>query len=678
MPFILPIVTSSFDGVNPFAATGGEQRDESTGPLNGPMSQATISVPSAPTLWQRTTFVRVTLGAWLTGCVIGVLILIRSCSAAASLVRRAVSITDFETMSRKNQLCEHANIKLDIPLLCSSEAAAPLTIGCLRPVIVLPAGYGHWTEERRRVVLAHEIAHIQRRDVSLQLIARLACIFYWYHPLVWLANWRMRIERELACDDAVLKTGQAPGSYASHLVDIAATLVGTAKSPAYAVAMAAHNNLERRVRAILQPSVNRTPVARTTGRVLFVSMLAVVIVVTLISPSSSQDASIAKNNATVSTGDAANGGKVALLQNTGDDHAKTRVNNTASKTTTVAGKVVDEQDQPVASAVVLFRYSTSQVKASTDSRGRFQIGVPTQRVRGAVLIATGPTGTLGFVRLPWDVKSEEAVDSPPIKLQAPRSIQVDVVQRDGKPVTGVKVNINAEYVTIAENTTNKEGHATLTVPKEAPLQFVLADAGSSGVDYMLFRRPDVPNSDPYQLKPDHSGPIKLTLSPTRSLQVRVIDQNGKPMAGVQVYPWYVELPRKGGDANLGSLWAKETGLDGVAAFNSIPVEQKRKLTVWVKLEGFVARERMMIDVKTAEPTVTSTLLPLVPVTGQVTYPDGTPAKGIAVSASGSSYRIDDYRGEAMTSEDGRLPFERRPRNILYVCSRRWKSVGIKR
>ena len=489
----------------------------------------------------------------------------------------------------------------------------------------------------------------------------------------------MRVEREFACDDAVLKMGETPGKYASHLVDVAVTLLSTTKTPAYAVAMVSHNSLERRVRAILHPRTNRTPIARTTGRVLFVSMLAVVVVVSLMSPATSKDSSPASNETTVPTDNAANSGKKSLIQNTRDADSKTRANDTAAKKISVSGDVVDEQGQPVAGALVSFRYSTSQVSASTDSRGRFQIAVPKQRVRGASLVAAGPTGMLGYVQLPWELKPDEAVASPPIKLQTPRSIQVDVMQQDGKAVGGVKVIINANYVTIAESITNTEGHATLTVPHGAPLQFAFADAGSNGVDYMLFRRPDVPNSDPYQLPQDHSGPIKLTLSLTRSLQVRVIDQNDNPVIRrIRCIRGTWNFPGKAAMR----IWArsgKKRRASTVSQRSTVsPSNNERKLTIWVKKEGFVARERMMIDVKTADPTVTSTLLALVPVAGQVTYPDGTPAKGITVSASGRSYRIDDYRGETMTSEDGRFRLNVDPGNILYVCSRRWKSVGIKR
>ena len=59
---------------------------------------------------------------------------------------------------------------------------------------------------------------------SGRLMARLACAVYWFHPLAWLAERRMRVERELACDDAVLRSGSQPDQYAAVLLDVAAAV----------------------------------------------------------------------------------------------------------------------------------------------------------------------------------------------------------------------------------------------------------------------------------------------------------------------------------------------------------------------------------------------------------------------------------------------------------------------
>lgn len=343
--------------------------------------------------------------------------------------------------------------------------------------------------------------------------------------------------------------------------------------------------------------------------------------------------------------------------------------------TNVTGVVVDESGQAVAGANVAARYWRGEATGVTDSDGRFTLAVPTKRRRGATLTATAADGTLGFAMLPWS-------EPKPLRivLKPARVIDATVVDREGKPATAVTVYVNANYRTIAEATTDGEGHAALAVPAGIPLQFVLADAGAQGVDYVAFRRPDQPKSDPYQLAQDYSGPVKLVLSPTRRLTVRVVDQDGRPVPGARVVPWYFRLPKKGDMANLGSLCAKETGAQGTVEYNDIPVEQERQLIIWVRKDGYVAKERTMIDTRSAEDEIVATLLPLVPVSGRVVHADGSPTAGVKVRASGAGYNMDDYRETATTAEDGSFRFQVNPD---YYCmfaavGDKWASPGVTR
>ncbi len=341
----------------------------------------------------------------------------------------------------------------------------------------------------------------------------------------------------------------------------------------------------------------------------------------------------------------------------------------------VQGVVVDGLGQTVPDARVTVRFHLGQVTHVADSEGHFALEIPFERVRGATLLASGPDESLGFVQLPWGIGPGDAIPPQRITLAPPRLIGVRVVNGRGKAVAGAEVAVNANYHTVSRATTNEEGHASLAVPKGVPLQFVLADAAGKGVDYFLFRGPDEPKSDPYKLAHDHGGEIVLSLSPTRSLTVRAVDQNGKPLQGARVYPWYVTLPKKGGHANLGSLWMKHTDDNGIVTYDNLPVEHERQLTIWVRKEGFVAKERTMFDTRSAEDEVTATLLPLVPVTGRVVFPDGSPAAGIAVWASGDGYSMDGYRETSVTSDDGTFRFNVNPDHYcLFVAGNdKWAS-----
>ena len=136
-----------------------------------------------------------------------------------------------------------------------------VTWGVINPVILLPADADTWPAERVSVVLAHEMAHLARRDWLTQLAAEMVRAIHWFNPLFWLACARLRQESEHASDDIVLDLGFARTSYATHLVDLARAFSTHGRTWLPAPSIARPSTLERRVRAMLNPHVNRRPVS---------------------------------------------------------------------------------------------------------------------------------------------------------------------------------------------------------------------------------------------------------------------------------------------------------------------------------------------------------------------------------------------------------------------------------
>ncbi|MEZ6091657.1 MAG: M56 family metallopeptidase, partial [Pirellulaceae bacterium] len=169
-------------------------------------------------------------------------------------------------------------------LLCSESLRVPVAVGVIRPAIVLPVGYGKWSDDRLHVVLLHEMMHVGRADVLAQTVAGLACTLFWFNPLVWRAASRMRLERELASDDSVLLAGEDAVDYADHLVEIAATLSRRLRLPAAATAMSTHTNLHSRVARLTQQNVDRSQVSRPLSIMLLLSALLVITCLTLATP----------------------------------------------------------------------------------------------------------------------------------------------------------------------------------------------------------------------------------------------------------------------------------------------------------------------------------------------------------------------------------------------------------
>jgi TonB family protein len=208
----------------------------------------------------------VTLLVWAVGFSFILLRLVTGLGRLAWVSAHAKPLFDEDWVCTVLQLSKFHKISRPVRLLrCNSSAAMPLTWGIFRPVIVLPSSAAQWPEDRRCMVLSHELAHIARHDWFLQICAELTRAIYWFHPLVWLAAARLRQESERAADDAVLRSGIAPSHYASQLLDLARTLENSGRAWSTALAIARPSNLERRFAAMLNPSINRSRLSFRTS-----------------------------------------------------------------------------------------------------------------------------------------------------------------------------------------------------------------------------------------------------------------------------------------------------------------------------------------------------------------------------------------------------------------------------
>lgn len=174
----------------------------------------------------------------------------------------------------------------------SSEATMPMTWGIVEPTLLVPADSGDWPEWKCRNILLHEIAHVERRDCFTQLVAQVACAVYWFNPLVWVAAHRMRVERELACDDRVISAGSVASDYASNLLDVARSLRSPSFTSSTAIAMARPSQLSGRLLAVLDATRNRSSVTRGIRASVSCAAAAVVIPLSFIIPGASANTSI--------------------------------------------------------------------------------------------------------------------------------------------------------------------------------------------------------------------------------------------------------------------------------------------------------------------------------------------------------------------------------------------------
>jgi hypothetical protein len=141
----------------------------------------------------------------------------------------------------------------------SSQVAVPVTVGLLRPVILLPPDWRQWEERRLQAVFAHEEAHVRRRDPLRQVLAGVYRSVCWFHPLSWWLYARLASLAEAAGDDAALATVKDHEFYAEVLLSFLARAPRRVRWEG--VTMARKTNAMKRMERILdvRRKLSRSP-----------------------------------------------------------------------------------------------------------------------------------------------------------------------------------------------------------------------------------------------------------------------------------------------------------------------------------------------------------------------------------------------------------------------------------
>jgi beta-lactamase regulating signal transducer with metallopeptidase domain len=212
-----------------------------------------------------TPLARLLLLAWLTGAALVAIRFSVGTIGVSRDMRRARRPIPRDWIVLAGQIQEAMQMRRTNVQLAATESVVPYTWGILAPAICLPSDADNWTTERLRIVLVHEMAHVQRFDGLTELMAQLALVLFWFNPILWPAVRRMRTEREHACDDRVLLDGIKPSTYVQELVAMMKSLSGGAPAPAFAaIAMARRSQFESRMLAVLNGRANRRPLSRRT------------------------------------------------------------------------------------------------------------------------------------------------------------------------------------------------------------------------------------------------------------------------------------------------------------------------------------------------------------------------------------------------------------------------------
>lgn len=180
---------------------------------------------------------------------------------------------------------EQLHINRAVQLCYSVYAHVPMTIGTLKPVILLPFAMANsMSTEQVEAILLHELAHIRRNDYLLNILQALAETLLFFNPFIWLVSSAIRKEREHCCDDLVLSCSAGPLPYARALAALEAR-----RREANALALAATGNKNRlfnRIKRIMEMKKQKNNYARAIIASLVIA--AIVVSFAWLSPSFAQ------------------------------------------------------------------------------------------------------------------------------------------------------------------------------------------------------------------------------------------------------------------------------------------------------------------------------------------------------------------------------------------------------
>ncbi len=263
-----------------------------------PAAAAVSSTVEKKSLWDRAR-VRVAnvfsgvlplmlIGLWLVVCALMLWRIGRSYRAVFRL-RSRLGFVPSQRRERVQRLADLFGIRRQVHTFTSQQISMPMTVGSFRPLIILPSDLAeNLSPLEFEHVVAHELAHIKRWDYVTNFLQQAVQSLFFFHPAVWFISKQLMIERELACDDWVVKTCE-PRRYASCLTKIV-ELVSESKPQAVVRFAAAgiifgKHVISRRVEMILNRDRNATTAVSKPALLYSIGLVVMLVALcSLISP----------------------------------------------------------------------------------------------------------------------------------------------------------------------------------------------------------------------------------------------------------------------------------------------------------------------------------------------------------------------------------------------------------
>jgi beta-lactamase regulating signal transducer with metallopeptidase domain/protocatechuate 3,4-dioxygenase beta subunit len=461
-------------------------------------------------------------------------------------------------MEDLHRLTSRMQIRRSIEIGQSERVTVPMVVGFLRPIILLPMGISQgMTPAEIEMIVAHELAHIRRYDLWLNAAQVAVESLFFFHPCVWNLSRRIRVYRELCCDELAAQSDSERLTLGHALLKLE---IHRGNRAALRLA-ATDGHLLTRIRSLsshreTQPSHN-----------LLLSLSALGFVALLITGLTFSIAShaIANDNRGLTTGTEEVSSRTGTQEpnsdpsddtppavpetaptNTPQAFQSNSENSTNQQTVVVGGKVVDREGRPIRGAVLVldglmdgFMYGTNSPSTSTNSKddGSFQFvtndSSPSSLPSGRLLWVYASGYNLKTVRFIAD--SDDKLDCT-IDLEPSEDIELQVIGTDGKPCpnaivepyyfdipngvfyssrsTGLRSFPPDEVLSHFRVTTNENGKANLVGVPRAKL-----DSIRCSTDDAPWQQFSLPQSGPLQIRMNTVGVLRGSVRGAQGAEV---------------------------------------------------------------------------------------------------------------------------------------------------------------
>ncbi|OMD35098.1 M56 family metallopeptidase [Paenibacillus odorifer] len=190
---------------------------------------------------------------WLSGAVVMISLSVREQLRFTARVRGEPEIRSADIL-RLFEMCKREmKVRRSVKLVETKQIAVPTLLGVMRPKLLLPTAMLNTLEANElRHIFLHELAHVKRRDISLNLLTGLLLALHWFNPLLWYAVSQMKRDQEVACDALALKhlASEHHKDYARTLLKLLETLTDPIRVAGAAGISSSKKEMKRRITMI--------------------------------------------------------------------------------------------------------------------------------------------------------------------------------------------------------------------------------------------------------------------------------------------------------------------------------------------------------------------------------------------------------------------------------------------